>query len=278
MKIDGETRFLGLIGRPIAHSLSPRIQNHALTELGQKLVYLPFEFEAEDLAGFVRLFPRIGGIGLNVTTPYKRLVAGMVEAGDEEVAATGIVNTVVFRDERCFGFSTDGLGFQGWMRSREIRPADGGISLLGFGATARSLAYRLGIDHPLTIVTRDPETAEQALHSWRERGWSGLPVCVVTWNDPPPSAPGLVIGGLPVEPAHSPEVIGWLSCARDETIVVDLNYGPGRTPLRDRAADLGLAAHDGLGLLVHQAALSLGIWLGAEVPASLLGEAVGVSG
>jgi shikimate dehydrogenase len=270
MKISGRTRLLGLLGRGIEHTLSPALHNHTLTALGEDLVYLPFEIVEHDLAEMILLFPRIGGVGLNVTTPYKEIAGRLVRPADAEVQLTGSVNTIVFRDGHPLGYSTDGSGFRNWMRSRGIHPGPSGIAILGFGAAGRSIAYQLGQDVPLTIVSRSPKEIEALLQSWYVKGWPGLPVRVLSWADPPPAHTLLTIGCLPVEAARSGPIATWLAGCDPTGTVVDLNYGPGRTPLRDQARDRGLDAVDGLGLLVHQAALSLSLWLGRSVPVGLL--------
>jgi shikimate dehydrogenase len=278
MRIDGHTRFLGLVGKPIGHTLSPRIQNHAIAKVGENLVYLPFEVEPGDLAGFLALFPRIGGAGLNVTTPYKADVAKQVRAGDSEVVLTGVVNTVVYREGRMIGYATDGRGFAAWMKRARLRPGAGGVALLGFGATSRSLAYCLGQAYPLTIVTQRPQEVDAVLQTWYARGWSGLPSRVIAWGDPVPPQPLFVVGSLPSEVGRSLEVATWLGAVDPASTVVDLNYGTGRTPLADQARDRGLTAHDGVGLLVHQAALSLSLWLEHEVAPQLLEDALQAPG
>jgi shikimate dehydrogenase len=270
MNIDGGTRLLGVLGRGIRHSLSPRIQNHAIGELGENLVYVPFEISEEDLPDFLRLFPRFAGVGLNVTTPHKTAVARLTRPGDDEVAMTGVANTIVFRDGQAIGRATDGLGFRAWMAGGGIRPGTGGVLLLGFGAVARSIAYRLGPEFPLTVVSRDPAAAEAALQSWYAKGWTGLPSRAIAWSDPPPSMAMLVVSTLPVEEGRTRELASWLAGLDPSGTLVDLNYGAGRTPLRDQARDRGIAAHDGIGLLVHQAALSLSMWLGRTVSPALL--------
>jgi shikimate dehydrogenase len=274
MKIDGGTRLLGVLGRGIRHSLSPRIQNHALGRLGENLVYLPFDLDEQDLAEFLRLFPRLGGVGLNVTTPYKVAAAAYASPGDEEVALTGVANTLSFHDAQPIAHATDGLGFRSWMTAVGVAPAPGGVLLLGFGSAARSIAFRLGPGHPLTVVSRKPLAVESLLGNWGARGWPGLPSHAIGWEDGPPSEPMLVIGSLPAEAGRTRTLAAYLGGLDPTGVLVDLNYGPGRTSLRDQARDRGMAAFDGLGLLVHQAALSLGIWLGHPVPPALLMEAL----
>lgn len=272
MMIDGRTRLTGLVGSGIAHTLSPRIQNVALSRLGENAVYVPFDIAEEDLADLIRLFPRIGGIGLNVTTPHKVAAGRLVRSGETEVLHTGIVNTIAWRDGQAVGFSTDGRGFRSWMEIQRFRPGQGGIAFLGFGAAARSLTYVLAQEFPATIVSRSPDEAAAVIESWYAKGWPGLPTRTRSWSDPPPAHAVLAIGGLPADFARSREVAGYLAQIDPAGIVVDLNYGHGRTPLRDQARDRGLTTFDGLGLLVHQAALSLSIWLGRTIPPSLLEE------
>jgi shikimate 5-dehydrogenase len=136
------------------------------------------------------------------------------------------------------------------------------------------MTYRLGPVFPVTIVTRRIAPVEKMIGSWSDRGWRGPLVRVVSWTDPLPPGSVLVLAGLPLDFAGSPQVARLLSGIDPESTVVDLNYGRSRTPVRDQAHDLGLAAHDGIGLLVHQATLSLSLWLGEEVSPGLLEEAL----
>lgn len=275
MRIDGQTRILGLVGKEITHTLSPRIQNHALEQLGENLVYLPFDLPEGALADLIRVLPSIGGVGFNVTSPHKLAVGRIVRAGEDEVACTGAVNTVRYQGGTAIGFSTDGRGFRAWMDDEGVLPGPGGVALLGFGATARSLAYQLAREFPLTVVSREPDRVERELEGWYARGWTGLPARAIGWEGPPPPRPVLAISTLPPEVGRSGAMAVWLASLDPDGTVVDLNYGAGRTPLLFQARDRGLAAHDGLGLLVHQAALSLSLWLGRTVPASLLRAGLG---
>lgn len=274
MKIDGATKLLGLIGDPISHSLSPRIQNHALRRMDENLIYLPFKIGNDQLSEMIRLFPKIGGIGLNVTTPFKEEVGAIVGAGSEEVSLIGAVNTIVYRESAPVGYSTDGLGFRNWLHAEGLLPVSGKSVLLGFGATVRSIVYHLAGQVSLVIVTRDPHAAERTIQSWQGMGWPGEPPEVIGWNERLPESVKLAVAGLPQPFAESDSVSSWISCLDTRTVVVDLNYGTGRTPFLERAREHGFTAFDGTGLLVHQAALSLELWLGREIDADLLKEAL----
>ncbi len=99
--ITGATRLVGLIGQPVAASLSPRMQNAAFAALALDWAYVPLPVEPERLAEAIRGLAAAGFAGVNVTTPHKRAAAGLVET-----AARG-VNTLVFEAGRAFGWTTD---------------------------------------------------------------------------------------------------------------------------------------------------------------------------
>lgn len=268
--IDGRTKLIGLIGKEVGHSLSPLLHNRALQRLGINAVYLAFELAEEDLDGFIRLLPRIGGIGLNVTTPHKAAVARLVAPGEDEVVHTGAVNTIVYRSGKPVGYATDGRGFRSWMETERIPAGEGGLVLLGFGPANRSIAYQMGREFPLTVVSRSAAEAEATLQSWYASGWPGLPARALSWGDSAPAIPSLVVGGLPPAFARSAVVAEWLAGLDPTSWLVDINYGEGRTPLHDQARDRGFTARDGQGLLLHQATISLSLWLGKSLDPSLL--------
>jgi len=295
---DGRTRLLGIVGDPIGHSLSPRLHTAVLRRLGRNFVYVPFPVPEPRLEQFVLNASSFGVAGFNVTTPYKERVACWVRPLDAETERTGMVNTV-----RCGGvaegYSTDGAGILSFLRAAGLGGQPFGV--LGFGATARSLAARALADGaPLACVvsSRPAETAA------RLQRWGGS-VPVVSWTEPAglgaemdPSAAGeaaaeaagagrgdrpgaavrkvgVWVSTLPPDAAPLP---AWLGAARGpDTVLCDLNYGPDRTALAEQARAFGWRACDGLGPLCHQGALSLGFWLGEEVPVELFRRALGRS-
>src|SRR5581483_26174 len=100
--IGGATRVVGLIGNPVAGSLSPRMQNAAFAALGLDWVYVPLPVEEGRVPDAVRGLVALGLAGANVTVPHKRAAAA---ACDE--AEGGAVNTLLVRDGRVLGFNTD---------------------------------------------------------------------------------------------------------------------------------------------------------------------------
>ena len=115
-QITEATGVMGLIGHPIAHSLSPQIHNAAFASAGIDAVYFPFE--VSDLASFMRrmVHPATREIewrlrGLSVTTPHKQNVMDYLDWIEPAASEIGAVNTVVIDEEQLKGYNTDALGF-----------------------------------------------------------------------------------------------------------------------------------------------------------------------
>ena len=89
---------LGVVGDPVAHSLSPQMQNAALQECGVALGYAPFQIAPDELETAIRLLGEIGFVGLNLTVPHKIAALSFVDDVEERARKTGAINTIVFRD------------------------------------------------------------------------------------------------------------------------------------------------------------------------------------
>ena len=269
---DGRTRLLGIVGRPLDHSLSPRLQSAVLRMLERNLIYLPLPVSVERLPELLSLAGEIGLLGLNVTTPYKEAVAGLVRAADRETERTGMVNTIRFTPDGPQGCGTDGVGILDWMAAQRLDGLERGV--LGFGPTARSLIHRaLAIGRPVRwIVTRRPAVVRETVRSWGDAevevcGWDGLSAILR------PRGRTLWVSTLPPAAFPLPDEF-WDRIGR-RALLLDMNYGDGRTPAVAEARGRGLPAADGRGPLLHQAARSLSLWLGEEVPVKLFQAALG---
>ena len=279
---DGRTRIFGIVGRPLDHSLSPPLQTAVLRALDRNLIYLPLPVSEDRLPMLLAEAPGLGILGFNVTTPYKEMVARLVRPLDEETVRTGMVNTVVIAEREAAGCGTDGAGILRYLRTAGLGGVPYGV--LGFGATARSLTCRgLQEGHaPAVIVTRRPDEARAVLASWRGEQES---VAVMSWDDlgaettragakaQPLPHPGLWVSTLPPELFALPDPF-WI-WAGAGMVLLDLNYGAGRTARAKEARTHGWRSADGLGPLCCQAALSLSLWLGEDVPVRMYHRALG---
>jgi shikimate dehydrogenase len=292
------------VGRPLEHSLSPTLQTAVLRALDRNLIYLPLPVSEDRLPALLFEAPGLGILGFNVTTPYKETVAHLVRPLDEETARTGMVNTVVIAEGGPAGCGTDGAGILRYLQTAGLGGVPYGV--LGFGATARSLAYR-GLREgrpPAVIVTRRPDATRAVLAFWNG-GWSeggkrgaederSAPaerigpaerIAVTGWDDlgvepgrggaetAPLPRPGVWVSTLrPDRPSLPDQFWAWAGAGM---VLLDLNYGVGRTVRMEEARMHGWRSADGLGPLCCQAALSLSLWLGEDVPAEMYFRALG---
>ena len=133
--ISGATRLVGLIGRPVADSLSPRMQNAAFAAHGLDWAYVPLPVAEKDLEAAVRGLPALGFAGANVTAPYKVAVAALVEADVPSV------NTLVLDRGRVVGTSTDTAVLDGIETARPAVLGDGGAAQAFLAALPHARAY-----------------------------------------------------------------------------------------------------------------------------------------
>ena len=120
--IAGTTRLVGLIGWPVEHSLSPRMQNAAFAALGLDWAYVPLPTPPERLAEAVRGLVALGFVGANVTAPHKLAVAELCEAHAPSV------NTLLVRDGRVEGWTTDAAVLNGLAAENAVLLGDGGAA------------------------------------------------------------------------------------------------------------------------------------------------------
>ena len=160
----GHTRVVGVIGDPVAHSLSPTLHNAAFAALGLDWVYVAFPVPRGRGADAVAAVPALGLAGFNVTMPHKEDVASACDELTPDAAALASVNTVVARpDGRTLGDSTDGPGFLDALAGDAIAVGGRPVLVLGAGGAARAVVLALGrAGADVTVAARRPDAAEAA--------------------------------------------------------------------------------------------------------------------
>ena len=267
--ISGTTRLLGVIGDPVAHSRSPRMQNAALHALGLNWAYVPLPGKAADLESVLRGLQAVGFVGVNVTVPHKEAVAQLVDELRPTAQASGSVNTVIFaEDGRLIGDSTDGPAIAAAVASEIEETYRGSVLVLGAGGSARAAAAALAQDGcAVQIHARRFEAAETLA---RDLVGSGHVVAVAELPDP---VGGVVVNCTPVGALVDPDGMP-LPASRllDVRVVVDLAYRADATPtpLITAAAEAGCAVVDGLEVLARQGAKALEIWTGESAPLEVM--------
>jgi shikimate dehydrogenase len=263
-----------VLGKPIAHSLSPALHRAAYQALGlTDWTYDLVECDEEGLAAYVESRGP-GWAGLSLTMPLKRTVLSLLDHVDQLAAATGGANTVVFRPEGRYGYNTDVQGIVDALTEAGC-PAPGSVTILGAGATACSAlaaAGELGVPGA-DVVLRDPSRADDLLATAARLG---LRVRLRSWEDLAGGAvavPDLLISTVPAGAADRYAERVRETQAPPAAAVIDVVYHPWPTPLAQAAAAAGSAVVRGFAMLLHQAAAQVELMTGKPAPVEAMREA-----
>lgn len=267
LALSGAARVAGVIGWPIAHSLSPRLHGFWLSRYRIDGAYVPMAVRPGTLGRALAALPALGFIGANVTIPHKEEACALVDEASDLARRTHAVNTIVVRpDGRLFGTNTDAFGFianleAGCPRWRaNASPA----LLLGAGGAARAIAVALldaGVP-ALTIVNRDQARAERLA---ADLGRTAV-IQVRPWAKRAEALSGaaLLVNSTSLGMAGKPPLDLDLAALPTDALVTDIVYVPLLTPLLIAAAARGNPTLDGLGMLLHQARPAFQAWFGVD--------------
>lgn len=260
MPILGTTRVAAVIGSPVRHSRSPLLANAAFRSAGLDWILVALEVApgtAEDAVAAARTLD-LGG--LMVTMPHKADVIAALDRLTPAATTLGAVNSVAWDGGELVGDNTDGAGLVASLRSDGIDPAGMRCAVLGAGGAARSVVRALAVAGAaeVVVVNRTAGRAEAAATLAGTAGRVGAAAEVAHAD--------LVVNATSVAMGAGPGADGPLPVAAEllgpHQVVVDLVYQPLVTPLLRAAEARGARPVDGLGMLVHQAALSIECWTG----------------
>jgi shikimate dehydrogenase len=270
------TTVYGVLGYPIAHSLSPAMHNAAFRALGMDASYVPFEVTPYALAEAVRGIVALGVAGANVTVPHKNAVMGYLDELDDRARALGAVNTIVNDDDTLLGLNTDVEGFARSLEEAGVEIGGTRSLVLGAGGAARAAVAAL-LDRGAESVIVSARRLEEAERVAAELGslggsklhasaigehWDGVTLLV--------QATSATMGS---EAEEFAQWLPWRALDRSAT-VVDLVYAPRRTTVLEQAEARGLRTVEGAGMLIHQGALAFHRWTGREAPIEVMRRAV----
>ncbi|HYE65306.1 MAG TPA: shikimate dehydrogenase [Pyrinomonadaceae bacterium] len=272
-KLDRETKIMGLVGQPVAHSVSPHIHNAAFAACDLNAVYIPFE--VRDPHQFIRrmVHPRSSELdwrlrGLSITAPHKSAIIEHLDWIEPSARQIGAVNTVVIEEDALRGYNTDALALLTPLRDKLGTLRDTRIAIIGAGGAARSALWALQREGArLTVFARLRERARSLAE---EFGALYERLDGARFDDF-----DLVINATPLGTrGHSedetPAVADQLRGAR---VAFDLVYNPPFTRFRREAHEAGCESIGGLAMLVAQAAEQFSLWTGEMAPFHVMHEA-----
>ena len=274
-------KIVGLIGYPLAHSISPAFQQAALDHLGIDARYELWETEREALAERVAGIRSPDCLGANVTVPHKELVVPMLDEIDPLAARIGAVNTIVNRDGRLCGYNTDMTGFARALREEGgFDPSGAHVVLLGAGGAGRAATMALiqGKAASITIADVMPERAQRLVDDLGRQGETPLRSVAAAKDSLAAVLSGcqLLVNCTPIGMRHSkeqhdlpmqPELI------HPDMLVFDIIYNPFETRFLAEAKRRGARTLGGLPMLVYQGAASFELWTAEEPPLDVMFKA-----
>lgn len=269
-----DTYRLGVIGDPVAHSLSPALHQPALDLLGIPATYERWHTLAEDVPARVQSLRAPDVLGANVTVPHKLSVMDFVDEISEAARRAGAVNTIVHRSGRLHGDNTDIYGFQTALTEALGARSASNVVILGAGGAARAavLALEAISASRIIVVNRNQERARRLLTDLTpapieiaapDEAWlrGHLPLADVLVN----------ATSLGWKPGETPLDLRWMDLLPDSAVVFDMTYR--QTDLLRAASERGLVAADGLAMLVHQGARAFTLFTGEPAPVEVMLDA-----
>jgi shikimate dehydrogenase len=272
--------LLAVFGDPVAHSLSPQMQNAALRACKIDMQYARFHIRANELRSALRFLRDLDFIGINLTVPHKIAALAQIDEADESASHAGAVNTIRVRDKKLIGSNTDGEGFLRAVRNEfSVDVRDLRVMLVGAGGgTGRAIAWQCAFENceRLVLVNRSYEKA-RALAEQLRPYFAGPRVLgpaarleTVALEEAALRTQladiDLIVNATPLgmNPSDPTPIPARLLAPHH--MIFDCVYGPSKTSFLRAADEAGARGANGLSMLLHQGALSFSIWFDREAP------------
>ncbi|MFX3674451.1 MAG: shikimate dehydrogenase [Paenisporosarcina sp.] len=253
-------KWYAVIGDPISHSMSPFMHTKWLEELGLNASYIPIQVKKEQLAQAISSLKLLGASGWNVTIPHKEAIIQHLDHLDESAKWMGAVNTVVVeKDGSLTGYNTDGTGFVQSLEEsigRDFKQSS--ILVIGAGGAARGISFALK-SHGYKDISCTNRTVDSARKLVNDINGT----CAYSLDEAEAQLANfqILIQTTPSGMKDSGIVLPLsLKSLKPSAIVTDIVYNPLLTPFLLEAKEKRVEIITGLGMFVHQGALSFQKW------------------
>lgn len=254
-------KLYGVLGNPIKHSLSPLIHNDAFVHNGIDGTYLPFLIEAPYLKQAVEGMKALGAGGFNVTVPFKTDIIPYLDQLDDFAKSVGAVNTVVVKNQKLYGYNTDGPGFvKGLLDFMEGSLHDKHVLIIGAGGAARGIYFAMA-GYPLARLDMANRTETSALKLIKD-GSFDIQSTALSLDKAEENLANydIVIQTTSVGLANPNESPLSLENIKRDTVVCDIIYNPLKTKFLKEAEQKGCLIQTGVDMFVNQAVLAFELW------------------
>ena len=274
--ISSSTKLFAVLGHPIAHSLSPRMQGAAIRKLGLDALYLAFDVRPERLMDTLKIMGEMGFAGVNLTVPLKEVAFRGLKDIDPAARRLGSVNTVKFTRRGMKGFSTDGRGFLSALKKVfNCTPKGLFICILGCGGAGRAVGLACASDGARKIylvdndVTRVQKLATEISVANRKTAVQIVAAARLARNKAARGS-NLIIQATPVGMHNNDKTLLDAGAFDGKQMLYDLIYMFPHTALMKIAGKRGCRTANGLDMLAFQGAASLSIWTGKKAPVAIM--------
>ncbi len=268
------TTIYGIFGWPVAHSLSPAMHNAAFHALDMDSVYVPFAVPPEQLKGALQALVALDIRGVNLTLPHKHNVLPLLDEIEPSAQLIGAVNCVSNVKGRLLGSNTDAPGLVHALLSEGIEIKNKQVTMVGAGGAARAAIVGLAEAGASTInlLARRIDQAKHLVMDLQTHIQTQLiPHDLQTVDINIIQRTELLIqaSSATLHNSHEAQTLIkqlHVTSINPAAVIVDLAYGPHGTPLTRAAKAQGLAALDGMGMLLHQGVLAFERWTNERAP------------
>jgi 3-dehydroquinate dehydratase/shikimate dehydrogenase len=267
-ELDEQTEIYGIVGNPVAHSLSPFMHNAAYKIHNLNAVYIPFE--VKNLDEFIKRFIRketqeieLNFKGFSVTIPHKQTIIKHLDFIDETAKKIGAVNTVKVVDGKLHGYNTDAQGFIEPLKNSYGDLREAKVAILGAGGVARASIYSLKKEGAEVVIFARDLVKAKSLASEFQVELKEFPKTKTNFNNF-----DILVNTTPLGMKGKFENETPLLAAQIKNVklVYDLVYNPFETRLLKEAKSVGVPTIGGLAMLAAQGAAQFKIWTGKDAP------------
>jgi shikimate dehydrogenase len=271
------TKFVGLIGHKLKHSISPQFQQAAFDYLRLDIRYEVWDTEKDSLPQVVEGIRDSSKLGANVTIPYKEVVLSLLDDVDRAARRIGAVNTIVNSQGRLIGYNTDIRGFlTALQKDGGFDPQNKRAVLLGAGGAARAVGFALIESKAKSLVILNRTQSRGEALAW-DLKVSDTEVAALSWKDGKTvkalAECDLLVNctsvGMKDGAGEGKSPIG-AGLIPKRALVYDVVYNPVETPLLTAAKRAGARTLGGLPMLVYQGAAAFELWTGKAAPIDIM--------
>jgi quinate/shikimate dehydrogenase len=279
-RITGNTVLTGLLGSPVAHSISPMMHNEGFAYLGLDYAYLAFDVDTTTLKTAVEGLKVLNVRGFNCTMPNKNLMCELADKLSPASEISGAVNTVVNDNGVLTGYTTDGTGYMLAAKDAGYNLIGKKMTLLGAGGAATAILVQAALDgvaeiSVFSIHDQFFERAKHIVNTLNER--TNCKVALYDFEDETVLKREIhdsyiLVNGTSVgmAPKTDASIINDPSVFSKDLIVSDIIYNPKETRLLRLAKDAGLRTFNGMYMLLYQGAAAFKLWTGKDMPVEII--------